>query len=395
MTASPTTGVDTRDMVVVHDSIRRQFGAAPALVRGVEPGDTARAAVVADHVDLLGDLLHHHHAGEDRLLWPVLQPRVAADIADTVNRMETQHEGIAAAQATVTRNVDAWRATADDADRTSLATALDELLERITEHLAAEETHILPLAAAHMTPSEWQQLGEEGFGNLPKKQLPLVFGMVMHRADPDVIREMLSHAPLVPRLLLPRLAPRTYARYARRLHGDEPVTARPWRTSGSVERVVAADPSAVYAVVSDVTRIGERSPECHTAEWLPGAALGTAGAVFRGRNRANWAARWTRRCEVVTADPAHAFAFRTLPERLDPTRRDSTTWRYELEPVDGGTRVVHSYEITTPPIPPMRAIYGVLLAHHRDMRPQMQANLDALHGLFAEREAPSEPGAAA
>ena len=102
MTASPTTGIDTRDMVVVHDSIRRQFGQAPALVRGVAPGDTDRAAVVADHLDLLGALLHHHHVGEDRLLWPVLQPRVPADVAATVARMESQHDGIAEAQATVT-----------------------------------------------------------------------------------------------------------------------------------------------------------------------------------------------------------------------------------------------------------------------------------------------------
>ncbi len=41
----------------------------------------------------------------------------------------------------------------------------------------------------------------------------------MYRADPEVIRGMLSHAPLVPRLLMPWLAPRAYARYARRLHG--------------------------------------------------------------------------------------------------------------------------------------------------------------------------------
>ena len=43
--------------------------------------------------------------------------------------------------------------------------------------------------------------------------------MVMYRADPEVIRGMLSHAPLLPRLVMPLLAPRTYARYARRLHG--------------------------------------------------------------------------------------------------------------------------------------------------------------------------------
>jgi hypothetical protein len=216
---SSTTGTDTRDMLVVHDSIRRQFGQAPALVRAVAPGDTERAAVVADHLDLLGALLHHHHVGEDRLLWPVLRPRVPADVAETVTRMESQHDGIAEAQQTVSTAVASWRTGAGVDERETLATAWEDLFARITEHLAAEERHILPLAATHMSPAEWQRLGEEGIGGLPRRQLPLVFGMVMYRADPEVIRQMLSHAPLLPRLLMPRLAPRTYARYARRLHG--------------------------------------------------------------------------------------------------------------------------------------------------------------------------------
>jgi hypothetical protein len=213
------TGTDTRDMLVVHDSIRRQFGRAPGLVRAVPAGDTARAALVADHLDLLGALLHHHHAGEDRLLWPVLQPRVPADVAGTVDRMQRQHDGIAEAQAAVTAATATWRSGPGPVEGESLASALEALLDRVTEHLAAEEQHILPLAARHMTPAEWQRLGEEGIGGLPRKQLPLVFGMVMYRADPEVIRGMLAHAPLLPRLVLPLLAPRTYARYARRLHG--------------------------------------------------------------------------------------------------------------------------------------------------------------------------------
>ena len=154
-----------------------------------------------------------------------------------------------------------------------------------------------------------------------------------------------------------------------------------------VELVVPADPVDVYRVVSDVTRIGERSPECHTAAWLPGAPHGAVGSVFRGRNRSGWAARWSRRCEVVAAEPGRTFAFRTLPERIDLTRRDSTTWRYDLEPVVGGTRVAHSYEISRLPLRPMRALYGVLLPHHRDMRPQMQANLEVLRDQFAPEHA--------
>lgn len=82
-----------------------------------------------------------------------------------------------------------------EAERAALATTWEDLLARITEHLAAEEQHILPLAAAHMTPAEWRRLGEEGIGGLPRKQLPLALGMVMYQADPEVIRGMLSHAP--------------------------------------------------------------------------------------------------------------------------------------------------------------------------------------------------------
>src|SRR6478752_667280 len=85
-------------------------------------------------------------------------------------------------------------------------------------------------------------------------------------------------------------------------HPDQVGSRRPWRTAGSVELVVAAPPAAVYELVSDVTRIGERSPECRSATWESGTP-GTVGAVFRGRNRWGWAARWSRRCEVTTADP--------------------------------------------------------------------------------------------
>ena len=158
--------------------------------------------------------------------------------------------------------------------------------------------------------------------------------------------------------------------------------SRPWRTSGSVELVVDADPGTVYARVSDVTRIGERSTECRSATWVSGEP-GARGSVFRGRNRWGWAARWSRRCEVTEADPGRAFAFRTLPERWDVTRRDSTTWAYALEQVEGGTRVRHSYGVTMLPLRPLRAVYGVLLPHHRDMRPQMVENLTALRDQLA------------
>lgn len=160
---------------------------------------------------------------------------------------------------------------------------------------------------------------------------------------------------------------------------------REWRTTGMVERVVDATAEQVYDLLSDVTSIDERSTECRKVEWLPdGPQEPVPGARFRGHNRSRLA-RWSRVCEITEARPGRAFAFRTVPERRDPSRRDSTTWRYELRPQGERTLVCHSYEITTMPLRPFKALYGLLLPQHRDMRPAMRHTLDALAADLAER----------
>jgi len=47
----------------------------------------------------------------------------------------------------------------------------------------------------------------------------MLLGAFMYEGDAEVIKQMLSHAPLVPRWLMPRIGPRAYARYAQRVYG--------------------------------------------------------------------------------------------------------------------------------------------------------------------------------
>jgi hemerythrin-like domain-containing protein len=218
-------GVDTREMIAVHSAFRREFGQAPALVRGVAPGNVTRAQVVADHLELLGSFLHHHHTGEDKLLWPKLLERVPAELAPTVELMERQHEGVHVVMEEMTAALARWRAGAAQIDRDELAGALDRLYGLLLEHLAAEEEHILPLASRSLTEAEWGELGEDGMASQPKDKLPMIFGMIMKDGDPEVIRGMLANAPLLPRLLLPFVGPRAYARYARRVYGSAAAAA--------------------------------------------------------------------------------------------------------------------------------------------------------------------------
>lgn len=210
--------VDTRDMVVVHTALLRELRLAPGLVEQVTPGDAARIAVVRGHLDFVLDLLAHHHQGEDRLLWPKLLARVPAGLAGLVAAVQAQHTGIEDLMLTVRPALDRWTSAAGRSGG-DLAALLRRLHALVEEHLHFEELDILPLAAMHLTEAEWRQVGEAGVASIGRSKLPMVFGMLMYEGDPVVLRTMLSSAPLLPRLLVPRIAPRAYARYARRIHG--------------------------------------------------------------------------------------------------------------------------------------------------------------------------------
>jgi hypothetical protein len=147
------------------------------------------------------------------------------------------------------------------------------------------------------------------------------------------------------------------------------------RTSGEVTVHVDGPAEAVYDLVADVTRIGEFSPECRRAEWLGDACEAAPGARFRGRNVGSKLARWSRVCEVVTAEPGREFSFRTVPTLTYP---DSTVWSYRFEPAGDGTDVTESYEVVKLPPRLVLALYVRLLPHHMDMRPHLRRTLEAI-----------------
>lgn len=111
--------------------------------------------------------------------------------------------------------------------------------------------------------------------------------------------------------------------------------------------------------------------------WLEGPPPGTVGSRFRGSNRAGLI-RWSRVCEVVAATRGEAFAFRTVPERSDPTRRDSSIWGYRFEPDGTGTRITHYFNLVQPPQPWLLTLYGILMPHHRDARSALRCTLEQL-----------------
>lgn len=221
MSAGPveTELLDTREMLVVHSLFRRELRLAGGLVRRVAPGDARRAAVVAGHLDLVEQVLHHHHSAEDELLWPLLVARVADELAPVVQLMEVQHRRVDALLGQIADQRPAWSAAPTTQRGDDLAALYDELYAGLAEHLDAEEDRVLPLVARCVTAQEWAALGEAGRTGIPRKHMSLVFGMLMADGDPEVVEMMLAPAPFPVRTLVPRLGRRAYRKQAMRVHG--------------------------------------------------------------------------------------------------------------------------------------------------------------------------------
>ena len=112
-------------------------------------------------------------------------------------------------------------------------------------------------------------------------------------------------------------------------------------THAEVDIHIDASPETVYRLVSDITRMGEWSPETQRCQWIDDATGPEVGARFKAANRRG-IVRWSNKPEVIAAEPGQEFAFRRT------TVGSVVVWRYRMEPENSGTRLAESYEVVKP-----------------------------------------------
>ncbi len=141
----------------------------------------------------------------------------------------------------------------------------------------------------------------------------------------------------------------------------------------SVTVHIDASPEAVWDLVSDVTRIGEFSPETFEAEWLEGATGPEVGARFRGHVKRNQKGPtyWSE-CTVTAVEPNRHFEF-----GVGPKDKAVNTWGYRLEPADGGTDVTEYFRLS--PILPIKVYWALLgWARGKTNREGMRTTLERM-----------------
>lgn len=115
-----------------------------------------------------------------------------------------------------------------------------------------------------------------------------------------------------------------------------------------------APPAQVWDLVSDVTRIGEFSPETFEAKWTRGSTGPEVGAFFAGHVRRNGVGPtyWSP-CQVTACEPEEVFEFSVGTDVVTVNN-----WGYRLAPRDGGTDVTEYFRLQ--PTLPMRLYWLVL-----------------------------------
>src|SRR5262249_36717285 len=106
---------------------------------------------------------------------------------------------------------------------------------------------------------------------------------------------------------------------------------------------IDAPPEKTWGLVSDITRMGEYSPEVVEAEWLGGATGPAVGARYRGhvKRNENWPILYWTTCEITECEPGKVFEFAVVMGG-----RHVNTWRYEFDGSDeSGTDVTESFDL--------------------------------------------------
>ena len=209
-TAQP---IDVRDMAIVHRTFRNAYEESARLVRAAPSPSPGRVTFLADHIDFGLAALHHHHEGEDELLYPKLIQRVP-DQAPMTEQVEHEHLAIKTALEAASAACAAWRQRPSAETGEALAAALDHLNEVVQPHLDDEEEKVVPLAAITFTQQEWDAMGKHGVAWIPRNKRGIAFGMLLEPLGDADRAYMMRSLPAPVRMLYPVLIDRPWKKYA-------------------------------------------------------------------------------------------------------------------------------------------------------------------------------------
>ncbi|MEV0459798.1 hemerythrin domain-containing protein, partial [Catellatospora methionotrophica] len=174
-----------------------------AFADGSQPCPPERAAALRDYVLPLLAGIHHHHAMEDQVLWPVLARSAGAQV--DLNELSDDHASLdPLLDQARTALLAAVADPGDPAAFTDLARLLATLRDLLDEHIEEEERLLFPVIARHVPVADWLTVERAvRKGGALRFEVP----RIEHYARPEELAALLAAAGPVLRLMLRLLRP--------------------------------------------------------------------------------------------------------------------------------------------------------------------------------------------
>lgn len=146
--------------LLAHKALRRDVDALVTATRRINPHIARDAEALLVEFTVNEEMLLHHHAAEDTLVWPALKERRPA-CASEIDELESEH-GIADRWLAEVREALTILARPDAADRYAVAAdlivAATALAGVLNAHLDHEERVAVPLITEALTAEDWERI---------------------------------------------------------------------------------------------------------------------------------------------------------------------------------------------------------------------------------------------
>lgn len=182
--------LDMSVMLAIHQALRRDLERL-ARIAAKPDEDPARLLKAAAGWAQFKTFLVAHHTAEDQALWPQLRAAAAGnpDQIALADALEEEHSVLHP----LLTAVDAAAADPDDG-RKLLADIIDELIVKLSAHLAHEESAGFALMEAVLTPEQWQQFGALN-GRLVLPEAENYLPWLLNEADSETLNAVLGKFP--------------------------------------------------------------------------------------------------------------------------------------------------------------------------------------------------------
>lgn len=143
---------------------------------------------------------------------------------------------------------------------------------------------------------------------------------------------------------------------------------------------IDAPPDHVFALVSDLPRMGEWSPECTRVTWTTGSTGPTVGARFIGHNRVGLF-RWFTQGEITESAPGERLTFRI---HFGPLPVALWSYTFSTAPGDADSGCVVTESVTDLRPGGARQVFNVLFGD------RSRANQRGIHQTLANLKLAAE-----